>query len=142
MRTAYKYVAHIIAAFVVVQAGVVVWSMFVAIGSIIEGTTLDGPPVGAILHGNIGMFVIPVLALALLVIAILAHAGLKWALWLLAAVALQIGFAFAAFGAAWVGGLHGINAFAVLILAEVAANAIAHAPVTVPQSQAAVRPAM
>ena len=73
------------------------------------------------LHGNIGMYVVPVLAIALVAIALFAHAGLKWALLTLLAVVVQIGLAFAAFGAPWVGMLHGINAFAILALAEVAA---------------------
>lgn len=131
MRTAYKIVAHLISLAVVVQAAVVAWSMFEAISFLSRGIMLDGPPFAAMLHGNIGMYVVPVLAIALVAIALFAHAGLKWALLTLLAVVVQIGLAFAAFGAPWVGMLHGINAFGILALAEVAAYSIAHAEVKV-----------
>ncbi|MFF5791766.1 hypothetical protein ACFY5D_06945 [Paeniglutamicibacter sp. NPDC012692] len=131
MRTAYKIVAHLISLAVVVQAAVVAWSMFEAIALLQRGIMPAGPPFAAILHGNIGMYVVPVLAIALVAIALFAHAGLKWALLTLLAVALQIALAFAAFGAPWLGMLHGINAFAVLALAEVAAYSMAHAEVSI-----------
>lgn len=131
MRTAYKIVARLIALAVVIQAAVIAWSMYEAISFLQQGIMPEGPPIGAMLHGNIGMYVVPVLAIALVAIALFAHAGLKWALLTLLAVALQIALAFAAFNASWVGMLHGINAFAVLALAEVAAHAIEHAEVKV-----------
>ncbi|WP_411733466.1 hypothetical protein [Paeniglutamicibacter sp.] len=144
MRTAYKVVAHIIAAAVVVQAALIAWSMFGLIPYLEAGTVPAEPPWTAMMHGTIGMMVIPLLVLALVVIALLAHAGLKWALWLLLAVAVQITLAFVAFmvdGASWVGALHGANAFGIIALAEVGARAIAHAPVHVPHSRKVMRPA-
>lgn len=142
MRTAYKVVAHLIALFVVVQAAVVAWSMFEAISFLQRDIMLEGPPMGAILHGNIGMYVVPVLALALVATALFAHAGLKWALLTLLAVAIQIGVAFAAFGAPWMGMLHGINAFAILALAEVGAYAVAHAGAKVRVRRTMAHPAI
>ncbi|QXQ09409.1 hypothetical protein [Paeniglutamicibacter sp. Y32M11] len=142
MRTAYKVVAHIIAAFVVVQAALIAWGTFDVIGMITAGNVPEGPPLAGIMHGMVGMYVVPVLALVLLVIALLAHAGLKWSLWLLLAVALQISLAFMAFEVAWVGILHGLNAFAVIALAEVGARAVAHAPVHVPHARKVMRPAV
>ncbi|MFI8413094.1 hypothetical protein ACIGB6_11520 [Paeniglutamicibacter gangotriensis] len=99
-------------------------------------------PLAALLHGMIGMYVVPVLVLVLVVVALLAHAGLKWALWLLLAVAVQIALAFLAFDAAWVGALHGINAFTIIALAEVGARAVAHAPEHVAHAKRVMRPAM
>ncbi|MBV1779798.1 hypothetical protein KRR55_11815 [Paeniglutamicibacter sp. ABSL32-1] len=141
MRTAYKVVAHIIAAAVVVQAALIAWAMFGLIPSLQSGTVPDEPPVAALMHGMIGMYAAPVLVLVLLVIALLAHAGLKWALWLLLAVAVQITLAFVAFDAAWVGLLHGANAFAIIALAEIGARAVAHAPEHVAGRKNVMRPA-
>ncbi len=142
MRTAYKVVAHVIAAAVVIQAALIAWSLFGLIPDLENGTVPGGPPLTAILHGMIGMYAAPVLVLALVVIALLAHAGLKWALWLLLAVAVQIALAFVAFGVPWVGALHGANAFAIIALAEVGARAVAHAPEHVPGTKHVMRPAM
>jgi hypothetical protein len=141
LRTAYKVVAHIIAVAVVIQAALIAWALFGLIPSLQVGIVPDGPPIAAILHGRIGMYGAPILVLALLVIALLAHAGLKWALWLVLAVAVQIALAFAAFDASWVGLLHGANAFAIIALAEVGARAVAHAPAHVPSSRKVMRPA-
>lgn len=141
MRTAYKVVAHIIAAAVVVQAALIAWGTFDVINMLTAGDVPEGPPIAGIMHGMIGMYAAPVLVLALLVISLLAHAGLKWALWLVLAVVVQIALAFAAFGAPMVGLLHGINAFAIIVLAEVGARAVAHAPVHAPHSRKVMRPA-
>lgn len=142
MRTAYKVVAHIIAAAVIIQAALIAWTLFGLIPILDSGTALGGPPISAIMHGMIGMYAAPVLALALVVIALLGHAGLKWALWLVAAVAVQIGLAFIAFDASWVGALHGVNAFTIIALAEVGARAVAHTPEHVPSAKQVMRPAI
>lgn len=141
LRTAYKVVAHIIAAAVVLQAALIAWGTFDVIGMLSAGDVPEGPPLAGIMHGMIGMYAAPVLVLVLLVIALLAHAGLKWALWLVLAVAVQITLAFVAFGAPWVGLLHGINAFAIIALAELGARAVAHAPAHVPSTRKVMRPA-
>ncbi|MFL4474626.1 hypothetical protein ACIPVK_11570 [Paeniglutamicibacter sp. MACA_103] len=143
MRTAYKVVAHIIAAAVVVQAALIAWSMFGLIPDLQNGVVPAERPWTAEMHGTIGMMVIPLLVLALVVIALLAHAGLKWALWLLLAVAVQITLAFVAFLATlpWVGALHGVNAFAIIALAEIGARSVAHAPAHVPGTRKVMRPA-
>ncbi|MDQ0095576.1 hypothetical protein [Paeniglutamicibacter psychrophenolicus] len=142
MRTAYKVVAHIIAAAVVVQAALIAWTMFGLIPSFESGVLPSEPPLTAIMHGEVGMFAIPVLVLALLVISIFAHAGLRWALWLLLAVLVQISLAFAAFETAWVGALHGLNAFTIIALAELGVRAVAHAPEHVPGTKHVMRPAV
>jgi hypothetical protein len=141
LRTAYKVVAHIIAIAVVIQAALIAWALFGLIPSLQAGILPEGPPLAAIMHGMIGTYGAPILVLALLVIALLAHAGLKWALWLVLAVAVQITLAFVAFDASWVGLLHGANAFAIIALAEVGARAVAHAPAHAPSTRKVMRPA-
>ena len=143
MRTAYKILAHIISAAVVVQAATIGMTTFLMIQAIGAGTPMseDNAPVTAMLHGIIGQTIIPILVLALIVVARFAHAGLKWALWLAAAVAVQIAIGILAFDAPWVGLLHAANAFTVLALAEVGVYAVAHAPAYVPHAKASMRPA-
>ncbi len=142
MRTTYKILAHLIAVAVVVQTALIAMTMFMVIQIAGEGNSLGGPPVTAILHGNIGEMAIPALAVALVVVSIFAHAGMKWALWLILAVAVQYVLAIIAFGAPWVGLLHAANAFTILALAELGAYAVAHAPAYVPQVKASMRPAL
>lgn len=115
--------------------------MFDAITSIESGATLTGLPIGAILHGNIGTFVVPLLALAWVVIALLSHAGLKGALYTLRAVMIQIGLAIAACSASWVGVPHAVIAFGIVALAELAAHAVVHVEVKIPTRNPVSRPA-
>ncbi|WP_417217450.1 hypothetical protein [Arthrobacter sp.] len=140
MRQTYKILAHVIAAAVVVQAALIAWTTFMAIGAIESGTEIAGPPLPAMIHGTLGMYVIPILVLALLVIALIAHAGIQWAAWLVLAVVVQIGLAIAAFSAPAIGLLHGLVAFGIIVLAEVGAWQVAHAPARAPRA-ARVRPA-
>lgn len=140
MRQTYTVLAHLIAAAVVIQAALIAWSTFIVIGTLESGGDVAGPPPAAMMHGTIGMYVIPVLVLALLVVALLARAGVRWALWLVVAVVVQIALALIAFGAPAVGILHGVVAFGILALAEVGARAVAHAPASEP-SVGRVRPA-
>lgn len=128
MQQTYKVIAHLIAAAVVIQAALIAWGTFSVITVLEAGGEVAGPPVPAMLHGTIGMYVIPVLVLALLVVALVARSGVRWALWLVAAVVVQIALALIAFSAPAVGILHGIVAFGILGLAEVGARAVAHAP--------------
>lgn len=143
MQKAYKIVAHLIAAVVVIQAATVAWGAFETIGMLIAEQEITGPPLGGQLHGYGGMFLMPALALALLVISLIARSGLKWALWVLLAVIVQIALAFASImlGASWIGALHGINAFVILALAEVAARSVVPAGAMVPASGNTIRPA-
>jgi hypothetical protein len=128
MQSAYKIIAHLVSLAVVVQAAVIAWAVFDLIALLQAGTTPGGPPPGGIVHGFLGNYVVPILALALLAVALLGRAGVKWALWLLLAVAVQIGLAYAAFAIPLIGLLHAANAFAVLALAELGARSVSRAP--------------
>ncbi len=116
-------------------------STFLMIQAATDGAVLGEGPVTSIFHGMLGQGILPIIVLALIVVALFAHAGLKWALWLAAAVAVQIAIGILAFDAPWVGMLHAANAFTVLALAEVGAYAVAHAPAYVPHAKASMRPA-
>ncbi|MQA80086.1 MAG: hypothetical protein GEV10_16645 [Streptosporangiales bacterium] len=126
MKSMYRVLAYTIAVLVALQAAWVALSAFGVINAVDSGTVIDEsyePNAGAMLHGIGGMYVIPVVTLALLVVSFFAHiaGGVKWALFIVLAVALQIAFGFVAFGLPAIGLLHGVNAFVILGLAVTAA---------------------
>ena len=126
MRTAYKVLAYLVAAEVAVQAMVMVWAIAglgkwivgggVLDGSVIEsGGTLPFPEFfGIIVHGINGTFVVPGLALLLLIVSFFTkvRGAIKWAAIVLALVVVQgllgiLGHEFTAAAA-----VHGLNALA------------------------------
>jgi hypothetical protein len=129
MRTAYKVLAYLVAAGVAVQAMVMVWAI-AGLGkwvdgggvfdkSVIEGSMESGampfPEVlGILVHGVNGIFVIPALALAMLIVSFFTKVpgAIKWAAigFLLVVVQTQLGFLGHDFPLA--GALHGLNALA------------------------------
>jgi hypothetical protein len=124
MRSAYKYLAHTIAGLVAVQAAVMVFAVAGLYGWISDGNTLtesamtaDEPPdftgaIGFMLHGMIGMMLIPLLALVLLIISFFAKVpgGAKWAGIVLALVVLQVALGLFGHETPYAGLLHGLNA--------------------------------
>ncbi|MCU1408705.1 MAG: hypothetical protein JWM23_785 [Microbacteriaceae bacterium] len=126
MRRTYQIICHIIAALVVVQAAVIAWGVFTLGQYLDRGTSVteDTEVLGFDVHAVIGQYVIPVLAVVLLVIALIMRDGITWAGWLILAVVVQVALAYASFGIAWVGIVHGIVAFAVAGLAETAARSL------------------
>jgi hypothetical protein len=130
MRTAYTSIAHLISLFIVVQAATVAWGIFTMFNAVGDGNTLpDEFPLGAMLHGTFGMYVLPVLALALVVVSLLARSGVKWALLVLAAVVVQVLIAFVSFGVPVLGILHGMLPFGILALAEIGARSVSRSAV-------------
>ena len=134
MRSVYRVLAGLVAICVVLQA------MFIALGGFGVLKDVDGgavfdknsdPNTGQLLHGYFGMMIIPIIALLLLIISFFAKVdgGVKWALYVVGLVALQIALAFVSFGAPVVGLLHGLNAFALAGVASMAARRAAAAPV-------------
>jgi hypothetical protein len=127
MRTAYKVLAYLVAVEVAVQAMVMVWAI-AGLGkwvdgggvfdkSIIEGSTETGampfPEVlGILVHGINGTFVVPGLALAMLILSFFTKVpgAIKWAVivFVVAVAQGQIGFLGHEFPLA--GALHGLNA--------------------------------
>jgi hypothetical protein len=139
MRTAYKVLAYLVAAEVAVQAMVMVWAI-AGLGkwvdgggvfdkSVIEGSIEGGamafPDVlGILVHGINGMFVVPGLALLLLIVSFFTkvRGAIKWALivFVLVVAQGQIGFLGHEFPLA--GLLHGLNALALFAVALYAAR--------------------
>ncbi|MDQ3663616.1 MAG: hypothetical protein M3353_03020 [Actinomycetota bacterium] len=112
-----------------VQAATIALAWFTTLHDIDNGFVVDKDfegNVGHLLHGMIGIMVMPVLALILLIVSFFAKVpgGVKWAGLVLLAVILQVVLAIISFDVPAIGALHGINA---LVLAGVAGMAAARA---------------
>ncbi len=135
MKSVYRVLAGLIAIGVVVQAMSIALAWFTAINDMNDGLVMDENSEGNFghaTHGILGMMVIPILALLLLIISFFAkvEGGIKWALYVVGLVALQIALAFVSFGAPAVGALHGLNAFALAGVASMAARKAAASSAT------------
>ncbi|MFD7156647.1 DUF6220 domain-containing protein [Kribbella sp. NPDC059898] len=133
MKAAYRVLAGLVAIGVVLQAMFIAWGFFTVGKDIDGGAVFDknsSDPAGLALHGIFGSMVIPLIALLLLIVSFFAKVdgGIKWALYVVGLVVLQIALAFAAFAAPVVGVLHGANALALLAVAGIAARRAAGAP--------------
>jgi hypothetical protein len=154
MRKAYRILADIIAIGVVVQAMAIIWAiagLFHWIdsgGGSLDSSVLDSwdddPPdfdgaVGFLIHGIIGGMLLPVLALALLIVAFFARVpgGVKWAAIVLASVIVQLVAGYGGYDAPILGLLHGLNAFVLFSMAIFAARA-AGQPAVEPGEQTAM----
>jgi hypothetical protein len=154
MRQTYRIVAGIVALLVVVQAAVIALSVFGMFKFIDGGGAFDksalesedvvyNEQVGEMIHGGVGLILIPLLSLVLLIISFVAEVdrGVRLAAVLLGLVALQVVLAFASFDAPVVGALHGVNAFAILgiaVLAYVRAGRPAAAGSSAPTTKSSV----
>jgi hypothetical protein len=129
MRTAYKVLAYLVAAEVAVQAMVMVWAIaglgkWVEGGGVFDKAVIEeaigsgGVPfpevAGLLVHGINGAFVIPGLALLLLIVSFFTkvRGAIKWAVivFVLVVVQGQLGFLGHEFPLS--GALHGLNALA------------------------------
>jgi hypothetical protein len=124
VRIAYRILAMLIAAGVVVQAAAIAFALFD-----IEHKTDDGQVFskdshngGIALHSVLGEMVIPVIALLLLIVSFFAAipGGVKWAAITFGVLVLQVVLAFAGDSLPAIGVLHGINAFALAAVASIA----------------------
>jgi hypothetical protein len=121
VKQTYRVLSGLIALGVVVQAMAIALGGFGVIHQVDNGLVVDkntNPNFGQILHGIDGMYIIPLLGLALLIVSFFAATSVpgarKWGGIVFGLIVLQVALAFVAFGAPVVGALHGINAFAVL----------------------------
>ena len=157
MRTAYKVLAYLVAAEVAVQAMVMVWGIaglgkWVDGGGVLDKAVFEeamgsgGMPfsefAGLLVHGINGMFVIPLIALLLLIVSFFTkvRGAIKWAVivLVLAVVQGQIGFLGHEFPLA--GALHGLNAmvlFGAAFYAGRRLRAAARRDVSAPEEQVA-----
>jgi hypothetical protein len=157
MRTVYKVLAYLVAGEVAVQAMVMVWAI-AGLGkwvdgggvfdkSVIEGAIESGgmpfPEVAGILvHGINGTFVVPGIALLLLIVSFFTkvRGAIKWAVivFVLTVAQGQIGYLGHEFPLA--GALHGLNAlalFGVAIHAGRRLRAVARSDASVPEERVA-----
>jgi len=135
MRKTYRVLAWIVAAEVVVQAIAIAWFVFglghwVTGGGVLDSASMESDEIpftelyGVIVHGINGGIVVPVVALALLVVSFFAKipGGIKWAavVLVLTIVQGQLGYLGHDFPAA--GALHGFNALALFTVAVITAR--------------------
>ena len=139
---AYKGLAHAIAACVVLQAA---W--IAASGFRVAKTTDDGKSItednfqswGVTLHSTFAL-IIPILAIALLIttFVIKRPGATKWAGFVFGDVLLQWVLAIIAFGVPAIGVLHGVNAFVMIGLSEMAARQVSGPALVEPAGAATV----
>jgi hypothetical protein len=140
MRTAYKVLAYIVAAEVAIQAMVMVWAIaglgvWVDNGGVFDKSIMESEATpftevfGVIVHGINGSFVIPAIALLLLILSFFTkvRGAIKWAAIVFVLVVLQgqIGFLGHEFPLA--GALHGLNALVLFTVALYAGRRIRNA---------------
>jgi hypothetical protein len=145
MSSAYRGIAHAISACVVLQAAWIAVAWFTVLKHTDDGKSFtkdSADNIGQVLHSAFGMGVLPLLGLALLVVSFLVKApgAVKWAGFTLLAIVVEVLLAVIASAVPAVGALHGINAFIVLGLAEMAAQRLggAAAPMTGRSEAAAI----
>jgi len=121
VKQTFRVLAWLVALGVVVQAAAIAFGWFDTLpqmdNGLVIGKNYEGN-VGHAIHGTNGMFVIPLLGLALLVVSFLAAKTVPgartWGAIVFGAIVLQVLLAFLAFSAPVLGALHGINALVVL----------------------------
>lgn len=126
MTITIKYLARLIALLVVVQAAVAVWGVAEDIQFQEANPGVPSPfPLGAQLHGILGMYVIPIAALVLFVLALIVRRARLWAGLALASAVVQVLFGLGGILVTpYLGLLHGINAFVLAGLAMMAAREV------------------
>lgn len=131
MRLTYRIIAYVISALVALQAASHAWasagiSLYLSEGGALD-MTADGPPpfpefAGIIIHGMNGMYVIPLVALALLIVSFFAKVphGVTYAAVVLGLVVLQVVLGLFGHGLPFLAFLHGVNALLIFGTALIA----------------------
>lgn len=134
MRRTYHVLAHLIAALVVVQAMAMATAVagldhWIQDGATVNKHVLDKNPsftgsFGFPLHAINGEMLIPLIAIALLVVSFFAKVagGTRWALYVIGLIIVQVVLGVSQGDVPLLGLLHGGNAFAVLVVAVLAAR--------------------
>jgi hypothetical protein len=134
MRRAYHVLAYLIAAEVVVQAMMIATALagldhWIDDGAVVNKHVIDNHPsftgsFGFPVHAINGEMLIPLIALILLVISFFAQVagGTRWALYILGLIVLQVVLGVSQGDVPYLGLLHGANAFALLVVAVIAAR--------------------
>ena len=134
MRRAYHVLAYLIAALVVVQ-GMAMATAVAGLGHWIDnGATVDKHVIdknpsftgsfGFPVHAINGEMLIPLVAIALLIVSFGAKVadGTRWALYILGLIVVQVVLGVSQGSVPYLGLLHGGNAFAILLVAILAAR--------------------
>ena len=138
MKQVYRVLAFLVAAGVAIQAASVAYAMFGLLKWVEGGGTLDqsteltpglGGYTGFTWHATGGIFILPVLALLLLISSFFAKVpgGIRWALIVLGVTVLQVALGLFAHSVAGLGWLHGINALALFGTAMMAGMRVSRA---------------
>ena len=151
MRTVYRVLAYAVAVEVVVQAMAMVYGVaglgkWVEDGGVFDKSVMESEEnpfpevVGLIIHGINGMLVIPLIALALLVVSFFVRipGAAKWAGLVFLLVALQITLGLSGHAVPAIGALHGLNALVLFSTAVVTARRardVAPGPASEPAAQ-------
>ncbi len=117
MRTTYRVLAWTVAAGVVWQAAGIAAAFFTVLNEVDDGQVLTdaydwGSNLGIMMHRIGGTLLVPLAALALLVVSFFTRVpgAVRWGLTVFGLVVLQFGLVFAGFANATAGALHGANA--------------------------------
>ena len=122
MRITYRILSFAICVLVALQAASHAWAsaglgLYLAEGGVVDAAAADGPPpfpevMGFMIHGMNGMFVIPALALILLIVSFFAKIrhGVAFAAGVFGLVILQVTLGLFGHGIPLLGFLHGVNA--------------------------------
>ena len=150
MRKTYSVIAWIIAGGVVVQAAAIAFAFggalhYVSEGGVIDKALLESRQAGGdgelgfVLHAIVGGVLIPLLALALLVISFFVHTrGARlWAAITFGIVVMQVTLGFSIIALPYLGLIHGANALAIVVAASVAALRVRRTQRTVAKEPAA-----
>jgi hypothetical protein len=124
MKQAYRVLAFLIAAGVMLQAASIAYGMFGLFKWVEQGGTVDqstkltpdlGGYTGFSLHATGGIFIIPLIALLFLISSFFAKVpgGIKWALIVFGLTVLQVALGLFSHEVAGLGWLHGLNALLV-----------------------------
>ena len=136
MRTAYRVLAYLLALSVAVQASLIAFGAFALENSIDNGPVSDGDTTGVTLHHSFA-YVVALFAIALLGVSFGAKVkhGVRWAVIPFGLVVAQFFLAYAAYSAAIIGALHGLNAIAIFAVALLAGRRVPKAaPVAEPSA--------
>jgi amino acid transporter len=149
MRRIYSGLAWTIAAAVVVQAAAIAFAFGGMLNLVSEGGVVDKAllesfqaagvgEVGFLIHGVVGGVVIPLLAVALLVVSFFVRGrGAKlWAAITLGLVVLQVTLGFSITDVPYLGLIHGANALAVVVAAAVGAMRVRRSASRAPEKEA------
>jgi hypothetical protein len=129
MKSAYRALCHLVSLGVVLQAAFIALGTFGIFHDADNGGAFDkntDPNFGQVAHTVTGQILIPLVAIALLIVSFFAKlpGGVKWAAIVFGLVVLQILLAFISYAAPVVGLLHGLNAFGLAAIAETAARRV------------------